>query len=86
MFSGDRLWSYAALLMLWLLYAFVFAEVLPYLTSPEIFWLLAVGGGLVLLFNSASILVMIAHLSDVRDEVYGLDIHYLDASQNTRNS
>lgn len=82
MLSGDRFWSYAALLLLWLLYAFVFYKVMPYVGSPEVFWLLAVGAALVLIFNTASILVMAAHLSDDRDEIYGLDLHYLDANKN----
>ena len=82
MFSGDRFWSLASLLLLWLLYAFVFFEMLPFASSPEVFWLLAISGGLVLLFNTASILVMVAHLSDDRNEIYGLDLHYLDVAKN----
>jgi len=39
---------------------------------------LAVGGTLVLLFNTASILVMVSHLSEDREEIYGLDLFYLD--------
>lgn len=81
MFGGDRFWSLASLLLLWLLYAFVFFEVLPHASSPEIFWLLATSGGLVLLFNTAAILVMVAHLSRDRAEIYGLDLHYLDAAK-----
>ena len=80
MFAGDRFWSYAALVLLWLLYAFVFVEVKPYIATEAEFWLLVVGGFLVLLFNTASVIAMISHLSEVRDEVYGLDLHYLDAA------
>lgn len=78
MYGGDRFWSYAALGLLWILYAFVFFEIQPFIPSPEVFWLLVVGGALVVLFNTASILVMIAHLGDDRDEIYGLDLFYLD--------
>ena len=81
MFSGDRFWSLAALALLWLLYAFVFFEVMPFTSSPEVLWSLAIGGGLVLLFNTASILVMVAHLSEDRDEIYGLDLHYVDVAK-----
>jgi hypothetical protein len=80
MFGGDRFWSYASLVLLWLLYAFVFMKVLPYLASEQELWLLVIGGFLVLLFNTAAVIAMISHLSDVRDEVYGLDLHYLDAA------
>ena len=81
MLSGDRFWAFAALLLLWALYAFVFYSVQPHIPSPEVFWLLAVGGALVLAFNTASVLVMASHLSEDRDEIYGLDLHYLDESQ-----
>jgi hypothetical protein len=82
MFGGDRFWSIASLLLLWILYAFVFYQVMPNINSPEVFWLLALGGALVLIFNTASILVMVAHLSEDRDEIYGLDLHYLDENKN----
>ena len=84
MFGGDRFWSYSALGLLWLLYAFVFYSVQPYIQEPQTYWLLVVGGALVLLFNTASILVMIAHLSADRDEIYGLDLFYLDEATKTQ--
>ncbi len=84
MVGGDRFWSYAALTLLWLLYAFVFFEIQRFIPSPEVFWLLAVGGLLVLLFNTASILVMISHLSEDREEIYGLDLYYLDQAKNQK--
>lgn len=80
MVAGDRNWSIAALLPLWLLYGFVFWAVMPY-ASDEVLWLLAVGGGLVLLFNTAAVIAMLAHLSSDRGEIYGLDLHYLDAAK-----
>jgi hypothetical protein len=63
------------------LYGFVFFEVKDELGSPEVAWTLATFGGLVLLFNSASILAMIAHLNEARAEIYGLDLHYLDQAK-----
>jgi hypothetical protein len=81
LFAGDRFWSLAALGLLWLLYAFVFFEIYPYTSTPEVTWALAIGGGLVLLFNTASILAMVAHLSEDRHEIYGLDLHYLDLAK-----
>ena len=67
-------------MLLWLLYAFVFVKVLPFLGSEQELWLLVIGGFLVLLFNTASVIAMISHLSEVREEVYGLDLRYLDAA------
>jgi hypothetical protein len=83
-FSGDRTWSLSAVATLWLLYAFVFYEIKDYVGSTEVFWALAVAGSLVLLFNTAAIFAMVAHLSEERDDIYGLDLHYLDLSK--RNS
>lgn len=77
-FAGDRAWSLVAVVVLWLLYAFVFYEVKDYAGSSEVIWALIIAGGLVVLFNTASIFAMIAHLSEERDEIYGLDLHYLD--------
>ncbi len=77
-FAGDRLWSLAAIIVLWLLYAFVFFEIRDYAGTSEVIWALIISGGLVILFNTAAILAMLFHLSEERDEIYGLDLHYLD--------
>lgn len=79
--SGDRMWSLVAVLVLWLLYAFVFYEVKGEAGSQEVIWALAVSGGLVLLFNTAAIFAMLVHLNEARDEIYGLDLHYLDLAK-----
>src|SRR4029078_5839574 len=81
LFSGDRFWSLASLGLLWLLYAFVFFEVYPYASPPEVTWALAIGGGLVLLFNTASIVAMVSHLSEDRNQIYGLDLRSLDLAK-----
>lgn len=81
LFSGDRNWSLVAVVVLWALYAFVFLEVKDYLGPPEVSWTLAAFGALVLLFNTAAILAMVAHLSEERDEIYGLDLHYVDLAK-----
>jgi len=78
MFSGDRIWAFGAVLVLWLVYAFVFVELLDGNNEDGVIQALAVAGGLVLLFNTSSILAMITHYSHDKDHIYGLDIHYLD--------
>lgn len=85
-FSGDRAWSLVAVGVLWALYAFVFYEVKDYLGAPEVGWTLAIFGGLVLLFNTAAILAMVAHLSEEREEIYGLDLHYIDLANKKTHS
>ena len=78
MFSQDRLWAIGLLIVLWLLYAFVFYEVWPNTGSDNVSLALAISGGLVLLFNSASIIAMIKHYADDKQRIYGLDLHYQD--------
>jgi len=80
MYRGDRLWSVAALVTLWATYTFVFVMILPLLTESGVLMALAVGAGLVLLFNSAAIYAMLTHYTEDKDNIYGLDIHYLDAA------
>jgi hypothetical protein len=78
MFGTDRLWAYGSVLALWLLYVFVFMAIKPLITDKNVLLALAISGGLVLLFNTASILAMISHYSKDKERIYGLDLHYLD--------
>lgn len=84
MFSTDRLWAYGAVLVLWLTYLFVLWQVLPNAGEDNVLLALAVSGGLVLLFNTASIVAMINHYSHDKDHIYGLDLHYLDAMNKSK--
>jgi hypothetical protein len=81
MYAGDCRWAIFAVASLWATYAFVFWKVLPYVGTPEVMWALAISGGIVLLFNTASILAMVQHYSGDKEHIYGLDIHYLDAAK-----
>jgi hypothetical protein len=84
MFSQDCLWASGLLLVLWLLYAFVFYEVWPNAGEDSVGLALAISGGLVLLFNSASIVAMIKHYAEDKEHIYGLDLHYLDIMQRAK--
>jgi len=84
MFAGDRRWAVLAVAVLWSTYAFVFWKVLPNAGSPEVIYVLAVAGGIVLLFNTASIFAMLSHYSHDKEHIYGLDLHYLDALRSIR--
>lgn len=79
MYAGDRRWALFAVAALWATYGFVFWKVMPEVGTPEVLYVLAIAGGIVLLFNTASILAMISHYSGDKEHIYGLDIHYLDA-------
>jgi hypothetical protein len=78
MFSGDRIWAFGAVIVLWCVYAFTYWELAQNPGADGVLQALGLAGGLVLLFNTASIVAMIAHYSDDKEHIYGLDIHYLD--------
>jgi hypothetical protein len=78
MFRTDRTWAWFAVLALWGLYAFVFWRITPLVSDANILIALAIAAGLVLLFNSASILAMTSHYAEDKEHIYGLDLYYLD--------
>lgn len=78
MFARDRRWAVAAVIALWSIYVFVFWKVLPNAGTPEVIYALAGAGGVVLIFNTASIFAMIHHYAHDKEHIYGLDLHYLD--------
>ncbi len=84
MFAGDRAAALIALGTLWAIYLFVFWKLLPLVNEQAVLYVLGGGGALVLLFNTASILAMLAHYSEDRTHIYGLDLHYLDEMKKSR--
>jgi len=80
-FGNDRLWAFTALAVLWATYLFVLYEVHLKAGYPEAVWTLAAAGGVVLLFNTAAIITMVTHFAEDREQIYGLDLHYLDAAK-----
>ena len=85
MFAGDRRWALFAIVVLWLTYAFVFWKVMPNVVDGPVLIALAVSGTLVLTFNTAAILAMISHYAEDKENIYGLDIHYLDAAKRSKS-
>ena len=81
MYSGDRRWSLLALAVLWASYLFVVWKIMPDATASNTLVALLVSGGLVLLFNTASIIAMLRHYANDKQHIYGLDLHYLDANK-----
>ena len=78
MYRGDLAWAIVALVALWLTILFVFFEVATSAASSAVIVTLAIFAGLVLLFNTASILALLKHYANDKAHLYGLDIHYLD--------
>lgn len=78
MFRQDKLWAWGFVIFLWITYIFVFIAVSWFNHDGEIWLALLVGGGLVLLYNTASITSMVKHYSEDKQAIYGIDIRHLD--------
>ena len=84
MFMGDLVWAWGFVAVLWAVYLFVFYEVTNIVGDKDIWWALAIGGGLVLLFNTAAIIALASHYSHDKRFIYGLDIRHLDEMRAAR--
>jgi hypothetical protein len=84
MFSGDRIWAFGAVAVLWAVYGFVFYEISKNESAQGVMLALGISGGLVLLFCTSSIIAMINHYAEDKEHIYGLDIYYLDEMKKVR--
>lgn len=78
MFNQDRIWAWAFVTVLWITYIFVFIAVSWVNEDGGIWTALLVGGGLVLLYNTAAIASMIKHYKEDKEFIYSIDIRHLD--------
>ena len=78
MHKRDRLGALAFVIALWVTVLFVLGSVWSLVTIPTLRTILLISGGLVLIFNTASIWAMLRHYADDRDFIYGLDLKHLD--------
>lgn len=84
MFKQDRLWALGFVVLLWLSYGFVFLAIDSVNTDPTIRWALIIGGGLVVLYNTASIVAMIKHYVEDKENIYSIDIRHLDEMRSSQ--
>lgn len=77
--------AWAFVLGLWFAMAFVLWATWGIAPSGAARTLLALGGIVVLVFNTAAILAMLAHYREDRDHIYGMDLRFLDAFRSGRN-
>jgi predicted membrane protein len=77
-FRRDKKLAVSFLLFLWLVVLFVLLSTLAQLSHQTETWVLVVAAGMILLFNTASIIAMLRHYAEDRDFIYGLDIRHLD--------
>jgi len=84
MYRGDRIWSFVAVIVLWITLLFVFLRVTSGSATGGVVVALAVSGALVLLFNTASIAALLKHYTQDKAHLYGLDLHYIDEAKKGR--
>ena len=75
----DVIVAWAFVAGLWLAMAFVLWATWDIAPSAAARTLLILGGVVVLVFNTAAIVAMLAHYREDRDFMYGLDLKFLDA-------
>ncbi len=81
MFKLDRLWAGGVVVALWAVVFFVMLAVRGFIQDPAIEVVCWIGAGLLLLFNTASIIAMIRHYARDKDHIYAVDIRHLDAGR-----
>ena len=81
MFSADRAWAAGMVIALWVTVLFVMLAIRGLMGDPAIEAVCWIAAGLLLLFNTASIIAMVRHYSNDKAHIYGLDIRHLDAGR-----
>jgi hypothetical protein len=79
MHRRDTAVAWAFVVGLWFTVLFVVWATWDLAPSGGARALLLVGGAVVLVFNTAAIVAMLAHYREDRDFIYGLDLRFLDA-------
>ncbi len=81
MFARDRAWAAGVVIVLWVTVLFVMFAVRGLMQDPAIELVCWIGAGLLLLFNTASIIAMVRHYGQDKAHIYGVDIRHLDAGR-----
>ena len=81
MYATDRLAATTLVIVLWATVFFVMLAVRGFIADPTIEIVCWIGAGLLLLFNTASILAMIRHYGHDKQHIYAVDIRHLDAGR-----
>ncbi|QIE48266.1 hypothetical protein G5B38_21840 (plasmid) [Pseudohalocynthiibacter aestuariivivens] len=85
MHKRDVTIAWAFVIGLWVAISFIAYATWSLAPSSAARTMLLIGGGTLLLFNTAAILAMLRHYREDRDFMYGLDIKFLDASRAQKN-
>ena len=80
-FLRDKLTAGALVVALWITIFFVMLAVRGFIEDKSVEVLCWLGAGVLLLFNTSSIVAMIKHYGQDKAHIYALDIRHLDAGQ-----
>ena len=78
MHGRDRMGALAFVVALWIVLVFVLFSIWGDIADGTIRAILLIAGGLVLVFNTASIVAMLRHYHSDKHFIYGLDLKHLD--------
>jgi hypothetical protein len=81
MFRMDRLAAGLLVAALWLTVFFVIFAVRPFIEDKSIEVVCWIGAGILLLFNTGSIVAMFRHYAEDKEHIYAVDIRHLDAGR-----
>jgi len=81
MYSRDRWSALLILAVLWASLIYTYIKVPHGFFSTSIGVVLIIAGVLLLIFNTSSVLAMLAHYREDRDHIYGQDLRNLDLNR-----
>jgi succinate-acetate transporter protein len=81
MFRKDRALATVLVVALWLTVLFVILAVRSFISDKSIEVICWIGAGVLLLFNTASIIAMFKHYAEDKEHIYAVDIRHLDAGR-----
>ncbi|MFM9912885.1 MAG: hypothetical protein ACKVN9_05070 [Methylophilaceae bacterium] len=81
MYVQDCVMAWVDVVLLWASVAFVLVSILGIIQDPNIRLALYVSSGVLVLYNTASVLAMTSHYKEDKEFIYGLDIKHLDANK-----
>lgn len=78
MYLNDAIWGFGFLLALWMAYLYVFFAIGMVNEDSSITLVLIIGGVMVLVYNTASMISMVRHYGEDKEYIYSIDIRHLD--------
>ena len=81
MFRRDRALAMVLVALLWITVLFVILAVRSFIADKSIEVICWIGAGVLLLFNTASIIAMFKHYAEDKEHIYAVDIRHLDAGR-----